>query len=671
MHELERARNALWSIPCPDDHDSWWPIIGSAISEGIDEGEILRWCENGPNFDRGKVLSKIKSLSRRPDTGRRGSLFKAARNHGWRESTNGRRHEPRQKPQEPRKASGEGQRPSFDVAAVWDACEPATVDHEYIARKLGLPDGLRVVPDTATMRIAGQCVAGWLAVPMFDGSSDEPASLQFIPPGAAGKKLNLPGHPVAGWFTVGPPPAGRVFVCEGLGQAWSAHQATQAPAVVAFGSGRMEAVARALQARGAVPVLVADMGTEAKIEQAAQALGCAWVGMPEGSPGNFDLNDVHARDGMSAVADLLAQAREPEAPQPQRFRFQTIDEMLREPFTGWRVRDLIPERGLVVVWGASGSGKTFAVLDMAAAIARGLPWCGRRTKRGAVAYIAAEGNLRSRGEAYMHHNGLTGADLSGLRVLNSSVDLLDPSADVEPLIADLRLLARETGGLAIVIIDTLNRVMPGGDENSSQDMGAVIGAAKRIEQEIGCAVLFVHHSGKDESKGSRGHSSLKAATDAEISVRRDGDIRTITAEKVRDGEDGATLLTFRLLPVDLGPLSDVDPDAEPDERRTSCVVAPAAGEATHKPTAPAGGNQRIAWDRIGELLRQAGDVRPDGAPDEIPAGRPAITLEAAADAVASRLVCEQKRRRERAIEAVRGLVGRGLLCHAEGWIWCA
>ena len=74
----------------------------------------------------------------------------------------------------------------------------------------------------------------------------------------------------------------------------------------------------------------------------------------------------------------------------------------------------------------------------------------------------------------------------------------------------------EAGPLAIVVIDTLNRVMPGGDENSSEDMGAVIAAAKLIEREFDCVVLFVHHSGKDEAKGSRGHSSLKGATDAEI-----------------------------------------------------------------------------------------------------------------------------------------------------------
>lgn len=257
-----------------------------------------------------------------------------------------------------------------------------------------------------------------------------------------------------------------------------------------------------------------------------------------------------------------------------RFRFVTVGDLLQAPAAPWRVLRVIPARGLIVLWGASGSGKTFVAIDVAAAIARGLRWAGRRTKRGTVAYIAAEGQLRDRIDAYLRHNGLKVSELDRLRVLDAAVNLLDPSTDVAMLVEVLRGVARESGELALVVIDTLNRSMPGGDENSSEDMGKLIAAAKLIERELECAVLFVHHSGKDETKGSRGHSSLKAATDAEISVKRDGDVRTVTAEKVRDSADGEVLLTFRLASVDLGPMSGVDPDADADERRTSCIVEP-------------------------------------------------------------------------------------------------
>lgn len=309
MHDIDRAREALWAIPCPAEHESWWPIVGSALAEGISEDEALRWCESGPNFNRAEALPIIRSLARRPDTGRRGSLFTLARNAGWREQTNGRHYGPTRRPEEPRKPEPKAERPPFDCAAVWRDAVPATAAHGYIASKRGLPEGLRVVPADSKLMVNRQSVAGWLAVPLYDDG--ELATLQFVGPG--GGKLTAPG-PMRGWFTVGGPiaPGATVYVCEGIGQAWSAHQATQAPAVVAFGLARMKAAAQALAEQGARVVLVADVGAEATIEKAAKEIGCAWISPPAELGKNGDINDLHRRDGLEAVAQLLEGAHEPE-----------------------------------------------------------------------------------------------------------------------------------------------------------------------------------------------------------------------------------------------------------------------------------------------------------------------------------------------------------------------
>lgn len=325
-------------------------------------------------------------------------------------------------------------------------------------------------------------------------------------------------------------------------------------------------------------------------------------------------------ESRAAVDQAARKKREQEL----RLRFVTVDELLRQPAQVWRVLRVVPGRGLVVLWGASGSGKTFTVLDLVCAIVRGARWAGRRTRRGAVAYIAAEGHLRDRLDAYLQDNDLQASDLSGLRVLDSSVNLLDPTADIDSLLAGLREVVAHAGPLAIVVIDTLNRVMSGGDENSSEDMGAVIAAAKLIEREFDCVVLFVHHSGKDEAKGSRGHSSLKGATDAEISVKRDGDVRTVSAEKVRDGADGEVLMTFRLRPVDLGPMSDADPEADPDERRTSCVLE--SVEAVQAPgTVRLSDVEEIALQELKNLCSRADDRTEESFLH--PAGRPRVAID--------------------------------------------
>jgi len=670
MPDLDRARSALHAIDpgCPRTE---WATVGMAAKDaGLALDDFIAWSKPARNFkNEADCRAAWRSFKRGEVTA--ATLFARALDAGWRDETTNEHDRPHQKAQERRKRNGDG-KARFDFAAVWGDSEAAAADHPYIARKRGLADGLRVY--RGTLKVAGQSLEGSLLVPVHDGDG-RLQSWQAIP--AEGDKRSAPGAPIKGGsFVVGGAVRDVVYVVEGIGQAWSAHQATGKTAVVCFGAGNVETIAKQIRERYPVTriVIVADAGKERDAERVAKAVRGAWVAMPEGSPANFDLNDHHRQvRELSKVAELLAAERVPDDGDDAaalRFRFLTIGELLRTPAATWRVLRVIPSRGLVVIWGASGSGKTFTVLDLAGAIVRGLRWAGRRTKRGAVAYVAAEGQLRDRVEAYLQHNGLDGADLAGLRVLDSAVNLLDPTADIPALVESLRLVALETGGLATVIVDTLNRVMPGGDENNSDDMGMVLAAAKLIEREFGCAVIFVHHSGKDETKGSRGHSSLKAAADAEISVKRDGDVRTIKAEKVRDGADGEVLMTFRLRSIDLGAMADTDPDAEPDERRTSCVVESIAGETIERPSAPAGGNQRVAWDRIGELLREVGEVRPAGAPMAVPPGRPAVTLDAAADGVGTRLVCEPKRRRERAIQAIRGLVGRGLLRHAEGWIWC-
>lgn len=78
------ARSALRAIPCPADRDSWWRIVGSALEAGIDEEEVLAWCESGPNFNRSDAHSTIRSLARRAHSSCSGSLFRIARRYGWR-----------------------------------------------------------------------------------------------------------------------------------------------------------------------------------------------------------------------------------------------------------------------------------------------------------------------------------------------------------------------------------------------------------------------------------------------------------------------------------------------------------------------------------------------------------------------------------------------------------
>lgn len=329
-------------------------------------------------------------------------------------------------------------------------------------------------------------------------------------------------------------------------------------------------------------------------------MGARLIDITTGEPPDWaseQIPDEYAMHAGIVEADEAAAA-----PQPSRFAILTVAELMAQPPTRWTVRDLIPQSGLGVVYGGPGSGKTFLMLDMAAHIARGKPWQGRRTRAGVVVYIAAEGALGVRLNAYMQHHELTTPDLANLLVLQSGINLLDPAADVLDLIAAIKAAVGDRE-IRMIVVDTLARSMPGGNENASEDMGAVINSAGKLQDAFQCVLCFVHHCGKDETKGSRGHSSLKGATDVEISVRRDGQVRTAVAEKVRDGTDQSVLVTFKLESVDLGPLHEIDPDADVTERISSCVLVPT--DAVEKAPKLTGEVQR----EIVSILRISPDFR--------------------------------------------------------------
>jgi hypothetical protein len=234
-----------------------------------------------------------------------------------------------------------------------------------------------------------------------------------------------------------------------------------------------------------------------------------------------------------------------------------------------------------MVYGESGSGKSFFAFDMAAHYALTREWMGRRVKGGGVLYIAAEGrsSWANRVEAFCRHHGI---DEEG-RALVSFGFVLEPinlgrtgNGDVAAVIrASERLGEKLRTAVDLIIVDTMARATPGANENDAGDMSAFVSNMDAIRKATKASQLIVHHSGKNASLGARGHSSLRAAVDLELEVERlDGGGRILRIRKSRDGNDGDEQ-GFDLNVVELGR----DEDGEPI---TSCVVVPSVVQETTK-----------------------------------------------------------------------------------------
>jgi len=655
--DINRAREALQTIPPDIDRDTWVRVGMGAHAAGLTLDDFDAWSAGAGNYNARVVRDVWRSIKPNKGIGP-GTLYQMAAEHGWR--IGGASRPPRVKPPaRPPKPV----RSDMSADAVWARCEPATAEHPYVRSKAaqGVPlDGLRVVPEGDPLVIAGQSMAGALVVPLLrpDGSI---SSLQCVTVGetaerlrAADKttKLSLPGHSQEGWFTVGDMvPGGDVFVCEGIGTAWACWRATGEPAVVCFGWGRVRVVSQALRQQDAAArlVLCPDVGKEAEAFKIAREVRARVAAMPDGWEQNADVGDFALQEGADALAELLAGAKPPE----QRFKLLGSSDLKALPPMVWRIREVLPAEGLAAVYGPSRSGKSFLLLDAACAIAEGRDWFGHRVKAAPVVYVALEGQagFRVRVRAWEQANGR--ALPERLRLVLEPFKLVEAS-DVR----DLAAAILELGPGSVTILDTLNRAAPGLDENASADMGCMIQAAAALQRLIGGLVVLVHHTGKDPSKGLRGHSSLIGALDGSLEVARDGERRTWISDKVKEGPDGK-VHAFRLETVNLG----FDEDGEPI---SSCVVqADTSAEEIKRVKLPQGGNQRIVYQALGPMFRASLKFGQAGAPSY----RPCLELEAAITAAAAHMTCASDRRLERSREAITGLVSRGVMGHRDGWIW--
>ena len=94
----------------------------------------------------------------------------------------------------------------------------------------------------------------------------------------------------------------------------------------------------------------------------------------------------------------------------------------------------------------------------------------------------------------------------------------------------------------VLVIDTLAMAMALGqlgDENTSSTMAVVIDQLRKIS-DLGCTIFVVHHSGKDISRGLRGHNSLEAAADSIFLVDKKIGSNIVTVKRIhyRNGTGG-------------------------------------------------------------------------------------------------------------------------------------
>ena len=205
----------------------------------------------------------------------------------------------------------------------------------------------------------------------------------------------------------------------------------------------------------------------------------------------------------------------------------------RAPELRWLVTQLWSQDAVGIVGGEPKCCKSFLALDLAVAVAAGVP-CLRRfavTDPGRVLLYAAEDAhpiVRRRLEGIAAAAGVDLRDLD-IQVITAPTLRLD-------LVADCASLQETVARLQprLLILDPfvrLHRI----DENASGEVAPMLAYLRELQREYDVAIVVVHHAKKGAGnvragQALRGSSEFHAWGDSNLYLRRDGDTLTLTVE---------------------------------------------------------------------------------------------------------------------------------------------
>lgn len=240
----------------------------------------------------------------------------------------------------------------------------------------------------------------------------------------------------------------------------------------------------------------------------------------------------------SSGTNIKARSRSSNSEDDRRFRLRDDAEIEELPDPEFLVEGMIPETSLAVLYGPPENYKTFLALDWAFSIATDQPWAGREVAAGPAVYVSAEGQagLKNRVRAWKERHGFNEGERSGAGVffLTTRIQLLNDNE----VTGFLRAIEEDVpDNPRLVVLDTLARCTPGGDENSAQDMGRAVDAADRIRAETDASTLFIHHAGREDQSHPRGSTALACAADTVVSLRKEARCSAeLSCEKQKDAE---------------------------------------------------------------------------------------------------------------------------------------
>lgn len=278
-----------------------------------------------------------------------------------------------------------------------------------------------------------------------------------------------------------------------------------------------------------------------------------------------------------------------------------------------------------MLFGDSGSMKSFVELDKIMHLALGWNWHGHRIKKpyGTLIVLGeGAGGYKKRVRAFMQHYNLLD------NLVQIPIWIVDRAAELYSNPLQLRGWIHQAEDelqfpIDLISIDTFNTNMgSGGDENDATVVGSMLGFAQEAAE--GRSMDYIHHVGHGAKDRERGSYAIRGNMDNRTLIKRDedgkGKVITVESLKVKDGECFKPFnLTYHVVKIGV----DVDGDDV-----TSLVMEATLEEAKQKPVTRVSKSQSV-FDRAMQLvLDRTGERNKEDVRAEYYANHPASNPEA-------------------------------------------
>jgi AAA domain len=312
-----------------------------------------------------------------------------------------------------------------------------------------------------------------------------------------------------------------------------------------------------------------------------------------------------------------------------------------------------------------GKGKSALHSDISVHLAAGLDWRGHRTKgKFGVVYFAFERAdlVKRRNAAYAKR-----LDLKGLPIAIASqiINLMHPKC-VDVILATIRAAETRFGiPVSYIVIDTFAKGIAagGGDEDKARDQNRCLTNLRRVHEQIDLHIAIVGHTGKDETKGSRGSNAHPADADVQVQIFGE-EIKSARVIKGNDQPEGE-LIAFKLESADLG----IDEDG--DSITTAILCDQMFEEQARAPKRKLSDRQKLALGALTEVVLACGAHPPPAW--QLPNGVQVVGLEDWRKELARAGVLDSEAPNPRQdFKRIReSLAARKLIGQRDGSVWAA